>query len=226
MIQPINTHPLLQIDDLSVTYNPDEWNEHCVLNNISLTIEPGQLFVLTGGNGSGKSTLLKLLSNELLQVRSEGKVLLNGKNLQNKTELELSTHLSIIDQDPNKGTCEHLLVREQLQLAGETVANNILQKLKELGSNIQQNQRIQDLSGGQRQLITALIALQRKPLLLLADEPTAALDKHFSEIILNFIVQRTLQQNMSSIIVTHHDLLPDHEKIKKIKICDSQLMIE
>ncbi len=181
---------------------------------------------MTGSNGSGKSTLLKQLSNELVQAKSEGEIQLKGQNLLDTSPLELSRQLSIIDQDPNKGTCEHLLVKEQLQLAGAEIADKISSKLESLDSNIKLNQRIQDLSGGQRQLITALIALERKPVLLLADEPTAALDKHFSEIILDFIIQRTVEENMSSIIVTHHDHLSDHEKIIKVKITDGQLVTE
>jgi putative ABC transport system ATP-binding protein len=213
-----NSAPFLNIEKLDITYNAGEWNERKVLDGVSLELEEGDFLVLTGPNGSGKSTLLKALSGDLRDAHIEGSARLNGCNVLTLPAMNRAQLLSVIDQDPGMGTCEHLLVKEQLQLAGKEVSDRVIARLNESGSNIGLDQRIQSLSGGQRQLLTALIAIERQPKLLLADEPTAALDKHFTPRILELLLERAGKPGLVTIVVTHHDTIKKQSGIRRAHI--------
>jgi len=221
------TAPVLSIEGLDITYNASEWNEHKVLDGVSLELNDGDFLVLAGPNGSGKSTLLKALSGDLRDAHIEGKAGLNGNNVLDMPAMSQAQQISVIDQDTNMGTCEHLLVREQLQLAGKEVSDRVISRLKDSGSNIGLEQRIQSLSGGQRQLLTALIAIERQPQLLLADEPTAALDKHFAPHILELLMERVGKPGLVTIVVSHQPIeLADSPAMCRAHIEEGRLVME
>lgn len=224
--EAVQKSPVLDIQGVSITYNPGEWNERRVLADVGLGLESGAFLVLTGVNGSGKSTLLRALTHDLEHAEVSGKVLLDGQDLLTLPAQEHARQVAVIDQDPALGTCEHLLVREQLMLAGSKVEARVQARLQDMGSSIGLDQRIQNLSGGQRQLLAALIAIERQPKLLLADEPTAALDSNFAPHILELLLERAGAPGLCTIIVSHQPLeLAATLAVRRVRIEDGQLLV-
>jgi ABC-type lipoprotein export system ATPase subunit len=114
-------------------------------------------------------------------------------------------------------------VREQILLAGSEVFERVTARLQTMGSNIDLDQRIQDLSGGQRQLLTVLIAVERNPGVLLADEPTAALDSHFAPLVLSLLKERKGGQGQITVVITHGETMAQEEGIREIGVEQGEL---
>ncbi len=225
--QTTQSSPVLKVQGISITYNPGEWNERRVLDGFNLDLGSGAFLVLTGANGSGKSTFLRALTHDLEHAEVSGKVLLDGQDLLALPAQEHARQVAVIDQDPVMGTCEHLLVHEQLMLAGAEVRARVQERLETMGSSIGPDQRIQNLSGGQRQLLTALIVIERQPKLLLADEPTAALDRNFSPRILDLLLERAGAPGMCTIVVSHQPIeLADSPAMCRAHIEEGRLVME
>ncbi|MES9831911.1 MAG: ATP-binding cassette domain-containing protein [Candidatus Thiodiazotropha sp. DIVDIV] len=217
--------PILTIQNLAITYNQGEWNERVVIKDTGLTLNSGDLVILRGANGSGKSTFIRALSGDLSNVEISGKVLLDGEDLFSQTTVKRASNIGIIDQDPTLGTCANLLVHEQLSLAGKDVAKRIMEKIEDMGSSIDLRQSIQSLSGGQRQLLTTLLVLERNPRLLLADEPTAALDPVFNKKINALLEERVAIRHGATIVITHAENEPEgHESIRKFSLDNGKLV--
>jgi len=217
--------PLLAVRDLSVVYNPGDWNERQILERVEMRMHPGDFHLLSGPNGSGKSSLLKALSGDLGRARVQGTAELGGTPLFGLPPLEAARRVSVVDQDPTKGTCEHLLVREQLRLVGGEAEVRISARLAAAGSTIELDQRVQSLSGGQRQLLAALIAVERRTPLLLADEPTAALDPQFAALVMDLLLERRGNPAFVTLVVSHHgQMTKDFPGIRRLRLVDRHLI--
>lgn len=214
----VSQTPLLEVNDFSIRYSRGQWNEKKVVDRLDLRLQGGDYLVLTGANGSGKSTFLKALSGDLVPDAATGTVRLAGRDLLALPPAEKFRMLGVIDQDPTMGTCEHLLAHEQISLAGKDFLPRIEERLARLGSTIDLRQRIQTLSGGQRQLLTALIAIERQPLLLLADEPTAALDAHFAPVVSSLLEERIGAPDVVTIVVSHQNSIPTGKQVRLLRI--------
>lgn len=214
----ISPNPLLAIKNFSISYNRGQWNEKQVISNLDLVLNGGDYLVLAGPNGSGKSTFLKAMSGDLLPEAASGSICLAGQELLTLPDVEKFRMVGVIDQDPVMGTCEHLLAHEQISLGGQDFLPRIKARLDRLGSTIDLKQRIQTLSGGQRQLLTALIVIERKPVLLLADEPTAALDSHFSEVVSSLLEERIGASGLVTIVVSHQNNIPKGDQVRLLRI--------
>lgn len=192
----------IDIKDLSFSYSKDSAP---VIENLNLTIEPGQRIALVGQSGSGKSTLSKILSG--LYKIDTGKVLFDGVNINQIDKKILSQNLGVVPQDSfllNRSILDNITLKHEVtsqkieevckavQIYDEIMAmpmkfNTII---SEMGSNI---------SGGQRQRIALARALINNPSIVILDEATSALDTINEERITKYIQS----QGCTQIIIAH-----------------------
>jgi putative ABC transport system ATP-binding protein len=180
-----------------------------VLIDNSLEIQSGELVVMTGPSGSGKTTLLTLIG-ALRSVQS-GEIEIMGRNLSSLPPSELvrvRREIGFIFQMHN--LFESLSALENVKLAlqlGDCPITEQDQRCMEVLSRIGLAHRChykpRALSGGQRQRVAVARALVNKPRLILADEPTAALDKESSRIVAGLLKQLTVEQECTVLMVTH-----------------------
>ncbi len=208
--------PLLTIENLTVTFN----HQQKVVDGISFAIYPGETFALVGESGSGKSitalSVLRLLpNNAALDARA---ITLNGDNLLHHSEAELCTirgrRIGLIFQDPMSSLNPVMTLGKQIaevinlhfSLPKQAVRQRVLELLRQVEIP-NPERRINDyphqLSGGQRQRVMIAIALAAKPDLLIADEPTTALDVTIQAQILALLKNLQQQSGMALWLISH-----------------------
>ena len=209
---------LLEIKDLVVEYRTMDGVVHAV-NGISLEVEEGETLALVGETGAGKTTtalsVLQLVPNPPGKIVS-GSIKLDGKELIGAKEAELRDirggAVSMIFQDPMTSLNPVLRVQEQIAEVVE-IHNNCskkealeraLEMLERVGIPASRgNEYPHQFSGGMKQRVVIAIALACTPRLLLADEPTTALDVTIQAQVLDMIRQLKEEQNTAMILITH-----------------------
>lgn len=209
------TNTQLVLDHVNVNVVVDE-NIKPLLKDINLTIDEGEFVTVIGTNGAGKSTLFNSITGDL--AVSSGKVFLNGEDVTNKAPERRAKYLGHVFQDPKLGTAPRMTVAENLALAqnrgmhlglGLRQIKAQLDKFIELttktGNNLEQaiNKPTEQLSGGQRQALSLLMATIKLPNLLLLDEHTAALDPHTSQNIMELTNQIVTDNHLTTLMITH-----------------------
>ncbi len=199
---------VVRVEDVNHFFGEGDSRNQVLFNN-SIEIPAGQLVVLTGPSGSGKTTLLTLIG-ALRSVQS-GSVEVLGHDLsrlQGDDLVSIRRNIGFIFQMHN--LFESLSAIENVKMAAQLTdcppsemrkrGTEILERLG-LGHRIEYKPRA--LSGGQRQRVAVARALVNKPRLILADEPTAALDKESSRIVVNLLKELVIQEGCAVIMVTH-----------------------
>ncbi len=181
------------------------------LQNIDLTINPGEFTAIVGPSGSGKTTLLNIIGG--LDSPTKGSVKINNTDITQLPENELIDfrlhHIGFIFQSYNlipvltaKENVEFLML---LQNREEEFRNErTLKLLKAVGLEDQIHKRPNEMSGGQQQRVAVARALASKPSFILADEPTANLDSKSSENLLS-IMQKLNKNEKTTFIFSTHD---------------------
>lgn len=208
---------MLEIKNVSKTFNPGQITEKRALLDINLKIEDGDFITVIGGNGAGKSTLLNLIAG--VHTCDTGEIILNGKNLTNMPEYKRAAFLGRVFQDPMMGTAANMQIEENLAMAlrrGKTrtlawgIKNKERKLYKErlsllgLGLEERLTSKVGLLSGGQRQALTLLMATLKKPELLLLDEHTAALDPKTAAKVLEITNKLVTENHLTTFMVTHN----------------------
>ena len=208
---------MLEIKNISKTFNPDSINEKKALKDISLTLNDGDFVSVIGGNGAGKSTLLNAIAGTFLV--DKGKIFVDNEDITNLPEHERAKFLGRVFQDPMKGSASNMQIEENLALAKrrgkkrglnwqiKNEEREIFKKELEilnLGLEDRLSTKVGLLSGGQRQALTLLMATIQKPKLLLLDEHTAALDPKTAQIVLDLTVKLVNENNLTTFMVTHN----------------------
>ncbi|NDJ16995.1 ATP-binding cassette domain-containing protein [Myxacorys almedinensis A] len=178
--------------------------ERVILDDVSLSIEPGQLVALVGGSGAGKSTLMKTLLG--IEPTTSGKVYLNGDDLRQHFDLYRS-QLGYVPQDDivhcDLTVEEVLLYACKLRLPADTNAKQIVQKtLEQIKLHHVKHTFIRDLSGGQRKRVSIGVELLADPKLFFLDEPTSGLDPGLDKEMMN-LLRELADQGRTVILVTH-----------------------
>ncbi len=188
-----------------------------VLRNASLTLEKGSSTSIVGPSGSGKSTVLNLIGT--LEPADSGEILFEGTDLTRLKPTELARFrnrsLGFVFQShhllPQCTVMENVLIPAlafQDQVSEETV-----QRARQLLDRVGLGSRLEHLpgrlSGGERQRVAVVRALINRPSLLLADEPTGALDRASAEEIGNLLVEMNREQKVTLLVVTHSTALAD-----------------
>jgi ABC-type lipoprotein export system ATPase subunit len=206
---------LLQLDDVTKSYTAvDGGGALNVLAGISLQIAGGDSLAIVGPSGSGKSTLLQIIGT--LDRPTKGRVLLNGNDLNQLNDLQLSEvrnrQIGFIFQShyllPQCSVWENVLVPTLAQSGragspGETSEARAERLLKRVGLGERMNHRPGQLSGGERQRVAVVRALINQPQLLLADEPTGALDHASATALGQLLVELNKEEGVTLIVVTH-----------------------
>lgn len=200
--QEQSVHAGLRIEGLQVSYGKRAIIEHMSVAGLAA----GRVTALLGPNGSGKSTLLKAVAG---LIKAQGRVDLDGNDLLRASFASRAERVVYLPQSLPASV--HLRVFESLLVArrasGSTSqADDIAQAqtlLARLGIESLAMRFLDELSGGQKQLVGLAQALIRKPRLLLLDEPLSALDLNFQFHVMEVIRQETLQRNMVTLIVLH-----------------------
>jgi len=196
----------LEIKDLEKYYGEGE-NRFKVLNNITTSVNKGEICVLLGPSGSGKSTLLNVIGG--IEPCDGGSVTIDGEVIGNMNEKHLSlyrrNHLGYVFQFYN--LIPNLTVKENIEV-GAYLSKKPLpidDLLKVLGLYEHKDKLPKQLSGGQQQRTSIGRAIIKNPDILLCDEPTGALDYNTSKDILQLIEDVNKKYGNTIIIVTHND---------------------
>ena len=208
---------MLEIRNISKTFNPGTINEKKALSDLSLTLKDGDFVTVIGGNGAGKSTLLNAVAG--VWPVDCGSILLDGEDITALPEHKRAKYIGRVFQDPMMGTAPNMQMEENLALAlrrgqkrglrwGVTKAERqeYREKLKTLGLGLEDRMTVKVglLSGGQRQALTLLMASLRKPKLLLLDEHTAALDPATAAKVLELSDQIVEENGLTALMITHN----------------------
>lgn len=208
---------MLRIQGLSKVFNPNTINENRVFEEFSLDVNKGDFISIIGSNGAGKSTLLNLVSGNI--PIDSGTILIDGKDVSFKDEYLRSKEIGRVYQSPSLGVAPNMSILENLALAdnkgkvfGLTFGVNkkrinyykdILSKLN-LGLEDKLYNKVNLLSGGQRQALTLMMAVMSEPKLLLLDEHTAALDPKTSARIMEITSEVVKERGITTLMVTHN----------------------
>lgn len=214
----------IQLKNVSKFYKEGD-STITALNNVSLSVEPGEFVAIIGPSGSGKSTFLTI-AGALLQA-SEGEVLINGKKLAGLSAKQLSKvrlhEIGFILQTSN--LVPYLTVLDQLlvvkRMAGSvTAADKQFAKelLEELGLAAKLNKFPNELSGGERQRTAIARAFMNNPNVILADEPTASLDSNRAFEVVQLISKEVKSRKKAAIMVTHDE--------RMLQYCDRVFRME
>lgn len=207
-------------------------NEQVYANdNVNLKIERGEFVAIVGKSGSGKSTLMNIIG--ALDKPTSGKYFLNGRDTSMMTDDELADirnkTIGFIFQQYNLLPKLTLLENVELPLlyagikSGER-RRRALESLGRVGLKEKYSQYPNQLSGGQQQRVSIARALAGNPSLLLADEPTGALDSKTSREVLNFLKQ--LHSEGNTIVMITHDNAIAAEAERVVRIHDGKIIFD
>ncbi len=183
------------------------------ISDVSMTVGDGELVALTGPNGSGKTTLLKLIMG--IYKPTSGRVIVNNKIVSEMSEDELSKYriktVGMIFQD--FGLIDFLTVRQNLELpliiAGVADGEK-KKKVEEIADRLEimhlLSSSVKTLSGGEKQRVSIGVGLMNDPEIILADEPTANLDRQGREDVLNLLLDLN-KKGKTILLVTHEEPL-------------------
>ena len=196
------------VKDEVKTYGTGE-NAVTANQNISFDINPGELTIILGASGAGKSTLLNVLGG--MDTLTSGSVNGNGVELGDLNQRELTTYrrkqVGFVFQFYN--LVQNLTTVENVELASEIAddAMNPVEALTAVGLGKRTNNFPAQLSGGEQQRVAIARAIAKNPALILADEPTGALDYHTGKTILQLFQDFSHKSGKNVIIVTHNSMI-------------------
>ena len=208
---------MIRLDEVAVTFNSGTVNEVRALRGISLTLADGELVTVVGSNGAGKSTLLNTISGAILP--QSGRIFVAERDVTGMVEHRRASYIGRVFQNPLDGTAAGMTVEENLALAarrgqarglrqavGESERRTFREVLTSIGLGLERRLTapVGLLSGGQRQALTLLMATLARPLVLLLDEHTAALDPAAAAQIEALTVQLVQEQHLATLMVTHN----------------------
>lgn len=185
-----------------------KYGDNTVLNDITASINEGDVVCIIGPSGSGKSTFLRCLNR--LEDPTSGAIIVDGADLTDKnTDINLvRQHIGMVFQHFN--LFPHLSVLENITLAPTDLGklskadaeNRAIQLLETVGLAEKKDMYPDNLSGGQKQRVAIARALAMNPDIMLFDEPTSALDPEMVGDVLN-VMKKLAKQGMTMVIVTH-----------------------
>ncbi|MDY6396234.1 MAG: ATP-binding cassette domain-containing protein [Treponema sp.] len=212
---------MLNLNNISITFNANTPDENKALQNINLDIKKGDFITVIGSNGAGKSTLYNVIAGTLKPTT--GSILLTGedgvqKNITNDAEFKRARYIGRIFQNPLLGTAGKMSLEDNMMICykkgfkGLKISlNNKMRdffrdqlKVLNMGLEGRLSDNVDQFSGGQRQALTLLMAVMSKPSLLLLDEHTAALDPTNAAIVMELTRRFAQEYNLTVMMVTHN----------------------
>lgn len=222
--------PLVELKNVYKIYHMGDTEIHA-LDGISLTIEKGEFVAIVGQSGSGKSTCMNIIG--CLDVPTRGQYLLNGKDISNYSDDELAEvrnkMLGFIFQQYN--LLPKLTVLENVELpllyggySDREQRERAMASLKRVGLDKKAQNLPTQLSGGQQQRVSIARALAGNPSVILADEPTGALDSRTGREVMLFL-QNLYKEGNTIVLITHDNSIAAQAQ-RVIRITDGRIVYD
>ena len=205
-----NSKPLIEMKEIIKRYNLGTESEIEILHGIDLKIYEGEFVAIVGESGSGKSTLMNIIG--VLDKQTEGEYYLDGIDIKNANEEEMNVirnkKIGFVFQNFNLiGRTSALKNVELPMLYAGVPAEERTKRAKELLSKVgmasRANHMPNELSGGQKQRVAIARSLVNNPSIILADEPTGALDSETSAMVMDIFNDLNKNQGKTIILITH-----------------------
>ena len=202
--------PLIEMKEIIKAYNIGLESEIEILHGIDLKIYEGEFVAIVGESGSGKSTLMNIIG--VLDKQTKGEYYLDGIDIKNAHEAEMNVirnkKIGFVFQNFNLiGRTSALRNVELPMLYAGVPAEQRTKRAKELLSKVGMESRMNhmpnELSGGQKQRVAIARSLVNNPAIILADEPTGALDSETSTMVMNIFNDLNKNQGKTIILITH-----------------------
>ncbi|MCI2057288.1 MAG: ABC transporter ATP-binding protein [Oscillibacter sp.] len=201
---------LIELKDVYKIYSEGLESEVRALDGVSLTIDRGEFVAVVGQSGSGKSTMMNVLG--CLDIPTHGTYLLDGVDVKELTDRELShirnKQIGFIFQQYNLVQSLNVLENVELPLIYQGIGADerrelALDALDRVGLLGREKHKPSEMSGGQQQRVAIARAISTRPPIIMADEPTGALDSHTGHDVLHFL--QDLNKGGSTVILITHD---------------------
>lgn len=208
---------MLKLKNIEVTLGENTQLKRKILNQLNLEVKEGEFVIIIGGNGVGKSTMFNVISG-FIGINS-GQVSIAGQDITNTSQIYRANLVSKVIQDPKQGTIENMTILENMAFAfkrGQTRGIQLFtnqqrievfkEKLSILNIGLENrlNDLVSNLSGGQRQALSIIMAMLQDSKILLLDEITAALDPVSTELIMELTNNIIRKQKTTCIMITHN----------------------
>lgn len=208
---------MLDLKGINKVFNRGTPDEKIALDEINLTLQPGDFVTIIGSNGAGKSTLMNLISG--VYEPDIGNIAINGKLVNGLPEHKRAPMIGRVFQDPMAGTAPTMTIEENLAMAYSRdkrrgLFRGVSKKRKQLfrdyvaslhlGLENRLTAKVGLLSGGERQALSLLMATFTKPDVLLLDEHTAALDPARAQLITDLTREIVDRDKLTTLMVTHN----------------------
>ena len=226
------TPPVIQMNGIVKRYYEGKENELEILHGMDLTVRQGDFVAIVGESGSGKSTLMNIIGT--LDKPTAGTYLLDGTNVQAMTDSQLSVirnkKIGFVFQNFNLiGRTSALKNVELPMLYAHVPPRQRTQRARELLAAVGMAERADhqpnELSGGQKQRVAIARAMANDPSLLLADEPTGALDSATSRTVMDIFHRLNRQQGKTIVLITHSQQLAE-ECPRILTLIDGRIVSE
>ena len=220
---------MIQMENLTKIYQMGD-NEVRALDGVSFTINKGEMVAIMGPSGSGKSTLMSIIG--CLDVPTSGSYVLDGVSVENMSESELAEirgkKIGFVFQQFNLLARTSALENVMLPLtyagfSGKDRQNRAMKSLDRVGLSERTGHAPSELSGGQQQRVAIARALVNEPAILLADEPTGALDSKTGIEIMELFQNLYREHGQTVILVTHDAYVARHTN-RIIKLSDGRIL--
>lgn len=228
----MNRKKVIELEGIFKRFYIGTPNELQVLNGIDLTVHEGEFVAIVGASGSGKSTLMNIIG--ALDRPTEGNYLLEGTDMTKAKDIELSKirnkKIGFVFQTYNLISKTNALKNVEIPMlyAGMAVKKR-LERAKELLELVGMEERMkhlpEELSGGQKQRVAIARAMGNDPAIILADEPTGALDSGTGRMVMDLFHKLHEEQGKTIVLITHSQELAE-ETQRVITIRDGSIMGE
>ena len=202
--------PLIEMNGIVKKYYIGEPNELEILHGINLKIYEGEFVAIVGESGSGKSTLMNIIG--VLDKPTEGKYYLDGIDVLKASEKDMNNirnqKIGFVFQNFNLIGRNSALKNVELPMlyagiSGKKRTERAMKLLEKVGMAERYNHHPNELSGGQKQRVAIARSLANDPSIILADEPTGALDSETSRIVMDIFHELNRNQKKTIILITH-----------------------
>jgi putative tryptophan/tyrosine transport system ATP-binding protein len=208
---------MLELRQVTVTLGKGTRLAHPVLKDLNLSVKKGEFVVVVGENGAGKSTLLNVISGFLKPC--SGRIFLEGREITFIPQNKKAALISKVVQDPKMGTMENMSILENMTFSfrrGQSrrfsLFSNAARKaffreklsMLQMGLEERLDERVGNLSGGQRQALSLVMAILAEAKVLLLDEMTAALDPKASEKVMCLADKLVRKEKRTCLMITHN----------------------
>ncbi len=216
---------IIELKDICKSFVIGDNEELQVLKNINLTVNKGEFVAIVGASGSGKSTLMNIIG--ALDRPTSGEYILSGEDISSMNDKELShirnQKIGFVFQTFNLIARTNAVKNVALPMLYAGIPNNVAnEKAKELLAQVEMSDRMyhnpNELSGGQKQRVAIARSMANNPDIILADEPTGALDSKTGRLIMDLFHKLHHRQGKTIVLITHSpELARECERVVTLK---------